>query len=308
MDLSLKIKLLKKIHFIINPVAGKGNNSLSYKHLESIFNKEQYTVVIKESSYKNHALKLTEASITEGANIIVACGGDGTVNEVASCLVNQNNILLGILPIGSGNGLASNLNIPKNINKALHLLKTESSITIDIGLINDRFFFSNCGIGFDAQVIKDYEASKRRNLISYVLAYFKTVFKKFKVDEYKVEINNKIIQFKPFMIFTSNSNELGYSISLTPQSSLQDGLLDILLVSKIGVFKVLLLTVLMLLKKHTILKEIQQLQTNKLTVTQINSSEIEAQIDGEFHLIKNNVATISIIKKKLKVISKINLN
>ena len=293
---------MKKIHFIINPVAGKGNNSLSYKHLESFFSKEQYQIVIKESTHKKHAVTLAQDSVNEQADIIVACGGDGTINEVASCIVGSN-ITLGIIPLGSGNGLASNLNIPKNINKALNLIKAQNTILIDSGVINERYFFSNCGIGFDAQVIKNYESYKHHTLKSYIKAYFKTIFQKKELVDFEVEINDTILQVKPFMIFTSNSNELGYKISLTPQASLQDGILDIVIVSKIGKIKTLLVSLLMLFKKHTLLKEVKQYESNKLVIHKNNKASIETQIDGEFYLLQNSQASISILNKSLRVIS-----
>ena len=107
-----------KIHFIVNPIAGKGKNELSETFLETFFPNEEYLVSIKNTEFILHANELTKNSIEEGAQIIVACGGDGTINEVASSLVNTS-VVLGILPMGSGNGLASNLKIPKNLKKAL---------------------------------------------------------------------------------------------------------------------------------------------------------------------------------------------
>ncbi|MGC1633723.1 MAG: acylglycerol kinase family protein, partial [Gelidibacter sp.] len=133
---------MKNIHFIVNPAAGSGNHLITQEFLENFFEKEGYAITIKNSDYKKHAQALTQSSITEGADIIVACGGDGTVNEVASCLVSTN-ITLGIIPLGSGNGLASNLKIPKTIESAIALIKTKSVKKIDVGLINEHYFFSN---------------------------------------------------------------------------------------------------------------------------------------------------------------------
>ncbi len=116
---------MRHIHFILNPIAGSGNNNLDLALLKKHFNPEDFTIAVKPTGYKKHAIKLTQDSIAENADVIVACGGDGTINEVASCLVNST-IILGIVPIGSGNGLASNLNIPKNLNKALALIKKQT--------------------------------------------------------------------------------------------------------------------------------------------------------------------------------------
>lgn len=293
---------MKQIHFILNPKAGKGNNRIDKSLLGKYFNEKHFLLVVKPTNYKNHAIRLTQESISENADIIVACGGDGTINEVASCLINSN-IILGIIPIGSGNGLASNLNIPKKINAALALIKTSKAKHIDVGQLNNHYFFSNTGIGFDAQVIKNYEASNERTLVSYIKATLKSLKKVNNLSDVETTINGKKIKHKPFLIFISNSNELGYNVSLTPKASLEDGKLDILIVKKIGVFKIFLFTLLMLLKRHHKLKEVDCYQTKELIITQKQKSIFQIQIDGEFRMIKNNTIHITILEKALKVIS-----
>lgn len=293
---------MKHIHFIINPIAGKGNNNISLDILHKYFNKEAYKLVLKESKYKKHATTLTQESISEQAEIIVACGGDGTINEVASCLVSTP-IILGIIPIGSGNGLASNLSIPKDIEKAIYLIKKYTVKQIDVGQLNNNFFFSNTGIGFDAQVIKNYEAYSKRTLTSYIKATIKSLRKVDELSEVETTINNTTIQHKPFLIFISNSNELGYKVSLTPKASLEDGKLDILIVSKLNIFKIVFFTLLMLLKKHHILKEVDSYQTKSIQISKKNKPIFQIQIDGEFLIIKNSTITISILEKALNVIT-----
>ena len=113
---------MKQIHFIINPIAGSGNHNISKKVLQPFFDKNEYEITVKFSVYKNHTTKLTQESIEQKAQIIVACGGDGTINEIANCLVGSN-VKLGIVPMGSGNGLASTLKIPKSISEALKVIK-----------------------------------------------------------------------------------------------------------------------------------------------------------------------------------------
>jgi YegS/Rv2252/BmrU family lipid kinase len=293
---------LKHIHFIVNTIAGKGDNKIDLARLESYFKKAVFTINIKLTSYKKHAIKLTQESISEQADIIVACGGDGTINEVASCLVNTT-IILGIIPIGSGNGLASNLNIPKNIDRALQIIKAQVVKKIDVGQLNNNYFFSNTGIGFDALVIKNYEASNERTLISYVKATLKSLKKTNKLIEVETILNGHIIEHQPFLIFISNSNELGYKVSLTPKASLEDGFLDILIVPKLSVFKIILFMLLMAIKRHHILKEVSTYQTKKIKITQKDRPLFQIQIDGEFKLIKNRTIEINILEKALNVIT-----
>ncbi len=293
---------MKHIHFIVNPIAGSGKHQINLELLQTYFNPTDYTIVLKYSNYKKHAIALTQESIKEQPDVIVACGGDGTINEVACCLVSSP-IILGIVPMGSGNGLASNLNIPKNIDKALTLIKTESIKSIDVGKINNQYFFSNFGVGFDAEVIKNYEASKSRKLIAYIKASLKSLKELEYSKEFEISINDKTFNIHPFMVFISNSNELGYNVSLTPKASLQDGLLDVLIISKINKLRILFFGIAMLFKKPQLVKEAQAIQTKNIHIINKHHDVFQTQIDGELHTIKNKTINISLLEKSLNVIA-----
>lgn len=293
---------MKNIHFIINPIAGNANSHLNINLLRQYFNEEDYHIEIKKSLHKKHAISLTKESLLEKANIIVACGGDGTINEVASCLVNST-VLLGIIPIGSGNGLASNLKIPKQIDKALLLIKEEVVKKIDVGRLNNQYFFSNSGLGISARIIKNYELSKSRKLLGYVKASLKSLKERNHQNNIEISINEETVCTNPLIIFVSNSNELGYHVSLTPKASLQDGLLDVLIVSKLSTLKLLIFSVLMLFKKHHLLKEVKSFQSNNVKISQTKKQSINTQIDGEILNIEDEIINLSVLEKSLNVIT-----
>lgn len=293
---------MKQVHFIVNPIAGAGNNQLTEAFLKSFFEENRYAITIKYSDYKKHSKELTKTSIFEGAEIIVACGGDGTINEVATCLVGTS-IVLGIIPLGSGNGLASHLKIPKNIDDAIYLIKRESVIKLDVGRINKKYFFSNTGSGFDANVIKYYEGSKKRKFISYIQATLKALKELHTTKKsIQISVNDDLTYEDPFMIFISNSNELGYKFSLTPKASLQDGFLDVMIVPRMSKFKTLLLGLLILIKKQHWLKEVKIYQDKTIKITQKKGRFSQTQIDGELHTIDDDTISISIMEKSLNVI------
>lgn len=292
---------MKQIHFIVNPVAGTGNNQLDLEFLSAHFGAETYNISLKISNYKKHAIALTMASVAEQAEIIVACGGDGTINEVASCLVNTS-IVLGIIPIGSGNGLASNLKIPKDVQLAIEKIKDQQLLTIDVGVFNEQYFFSNSGIGFDASVIKNFEQSEKRQLSSYIKASFTSLRDLKYNNDYEVHINETVLQVNPFMIFVSNSNEMGYNFSLTPKASLTDGLLDVLVITKMSKLKLLLFGLMCLFKKHHWLKEVQCFNSKHVRITNKKANFFDTQIDGESHVCNQNEITISVLHKGLDVI------
>lgn len=287
------------IHFIINPISGKGKHNIGKTELEKYFPKEKFKIDVDYSNYKKHAILLTKNAIAKNPDCIVACGGDGTINEVASCLINTK-IKLGIIPVGSGNGLASNLNIPKDIEKATEIIRNGNSQTIDVGQINEHYFFSNMGIGIDAHIIKKYETYNKRTLIAYLKASISSSFQ-FKPIQTILTFNNQIINTNSFLLFISNSNEMGYGMSLTPKASLQDGWLDLVKVSKLRFIDKLALGMYILSNKIEKFKKAEHTLIQKLSIEIPNNIRTEIQIDGEFHNLKTNKIDVSIIKNGLDI-------
>ncbi|MEZ4811261.1 MAG: diacylglycerol kinase family lipid kinase [Allomuricauda sp.] len=292
----------KNIHFIINPSAGKGKSPLTPEFLEQFFVRSLTQVTVKYSNYKKHAIELTKESIAQGADILVACGGDGTINEVASSLVGTS-IPLGIVPIGSGNGLASNLGISKNLRKALTLLRNPHTTQIDVGCINGKYFFSNTGLGFDAKVIKNYESSHRRTLLGYLQACAMSFKKHDSIRNIAIKINDQDIRTDIFMVFVSNSNEMGYKLSLTPKASLQDGFLDALVISKIGRLKMLWLGILLLMNRPYLLKEAKSFRAQKIELFKDGKEILDSQVDGELFSVGNRHISIGVMAHALNVIA-----
>ncbi len=288
------------IHFIVNPISGKGNNFLDKIFLEESFPKSKYEFFIKITSSPGHAAKFALVAITEGADIIVACGGDGTINEIASCLIGRD-IPLGIIPLGSGNGLASNLQIPHQLNKALNVLIQGKVRSIDVGMVNSKYFFSNMGIGFDAAVIAHFSQLKQRQLKGYIKALLKTMRTYSSTGKVKIINNGKESYADPFLLFVSNSNRMGYGFTLTPKANISDGLLDMVLVKKMSKLKLLLFGLLVTIKRTNVLKEVNFQLIDKIVIHG-NGNLFQYQIDGELIPYKENKLYISLCEKKLKVL------
>lgn len=292
--------MITKIHFIVNPIAGNGKNMLSMKHINKIFPPHSYEIEIKSTGYPKHAIELTKESIAGKADIIVACGGDGTVNEVASCLLNTN-IALGIIPMGSGNGLASNLKIPRRLSQALNIIKNRQLMAIDTGQINSFSFFSNMGIGFDAHVISDFEKNTKRKLWGYIKSIIKTL-KNYRIEHtFEIEYPNVKRTISPFLLFVSNSNEMGYNMSLTPKASLHDGLLDIIIVPKLSLIRMIFFIFLFFLKKHHWMREIEFIQIDSLLLRTGSKKSFMIQKDGESFELYGDSIKINLLPEALKV-------
>ena len=289
------------IHFIVNPISGNGNNLITPKLVSGVFNFDEFKVKIKQTQRPKHAKELALKSIKEGADVIVACGGDGTVNEIASSLVGSN-VKLGIVPMGSGNGLASALKIPKSISGALNVIKNSNSTQIDVGEINKHYFFSNTGIGFDANVINNYSKTKQRRLRSYLKASLITFFNNPPSLSVKITTESKSLRLKPFMVFVSNSNEMGYDISLTPKASIQDGMLDAIIVEPLNKLEIIYFGFLLLIKRPQSFKKAHYFLTKNLEITNLEKGGVLAQIDGESVQIKANQINIQINQAALLVV------
>ena len=139
----------KKITFILNPISGTHSKDEIPAMIESILDKERFDTEIVFTEYAGHAAEIAEARAEAKTDIVVAVGGDGTVNEVARSLVHTESAL-GIIPCGSGNGLARHLCIPLNPRKAISIINQCQIESFDYGVINDIPFFCTCGMGFDA--------------------------------------------------------------------------------------------------------------------------------------------------------------
>lgn len=287
------------IHFIVNPISGSGKHNIGKTELEKHFPKETYKIAVDYSNYKKHAIILTQNAISNNPDCIVVCGGDGTINEVASCLINTK-IKLGIIPVGSGNGLASNLNIPKSLDKATEIIRKGNTQFIDVGKVNDHYFFSNVGVGIDATIIKKYESYSKRTLFSYVRASIASSIQ-FNPMETILSFNNHIVNTNAFMIFISNSNEMGYGMSLTPKASLNDGLLDLVVISKLNLFDKLILGMRVISNKIEKFEKARHTLIEKINIEMPKKIFVDTQIDGEFHNLRTNKIEVTIIKSGLEV-------
>lgn len=288
------------IHFIINPISGSGKHDLTLSYLQEHFPADKFRIEADYTTAKKHAVKLAEKAASQKPDYIIACGGDGTINEVASCIVGTD-IILGILPVGSGNGLASNLNIPRDFEKAIAIIKNGNTSSIDVGKINEKYFFSNTGIGIDALIIKKYEHSGKRTLSSYIKAALSSSFK-YKARRAIVTFGGQQIKTSPFMLFISNSNEMGYKMSLTPRASLTDGLLDMVIIPELSFFGKMRLGIHVLTRSIEKFKQAEHYSVQDVHIEMPEKIFIDTQIDGEIHNIKTNKINVSILPKSLKVL------
>ena len=226
----------KKIAFIINPFSGTGRkedlSGMIKRGLDQSFDKPE--IVFTKS--RGHATELAKEFVEKGFQIVVAVGGDGTVNEVARSLIHTDTSL-GIIPIGSGNGLARHLGIPMSIRKAIHQLNLSEPILMDYGLVNERPFFCTCGTGFDAYVSTEFAKGKRRGIMSYIEKIITGYFS-YKSQNYHLQGEGIDLNVKAFVLTFANASQWGNNAYIAPQASVQDGQIDISIMSNFPVIAI----------------------------------------------------------------------
>jgi YegS/Rv2252/BmrU family lipid kinase len=215
----------EKILFVINPVSGKKTKDNIPDLIKQAFNEDEYDTKIVFTQFAGEATQIVKKYVNKGFNKIVAAGGDGTVNEVASGLV-ETDAVLGIIPLGSGNGLARHLNIPMKTIKALKLIKEGKQIKIDYGKINERKFFCTTGIGFDAHIGYVFSKLDGRGFSNYVKATV-SEFRRYQPKRYEIIMNGTTIIRDAFLITFANASQFGNNAHIAPNADIQDGKLEV---------------------------------------------------------------------------------
>lgn len=216
------------IAFVINPRSGKKWGGLKFDLFMKKLKQEKHAGHLYFTEYRGHAKELTKQLLARGYTIIVAVGGDGTVNEVASELVSTD-AALGIVPFGSGNGLARHLNIPMQWSKALRLIETGEEHLIDAGKINHQWFFCTCGVGFDASIGHKFTRVNNRGFTAY-LRIVLSEFGKYKSRRYRFSVDGKKFKRKAFVITVANASQYGNNAFIAPGARIDDGIFDVCII------------------------------------------------------------------------------
>lgn len=297
--------MIRNFIYFINPISGTKNKEALLKLIEKETEKKNIPYKILHTNAKGDYSFLPEQVKAEKITDIIICGGDGTINQVVASLLNTD-VNVGIIPMGSGNGLALAAGISKNASKALDIIFKGTASPIDAFNINSSFSCMLCGLGFDAQVAHEFAEHPSRGLSTYIKLSIKN-FLSAKTYPFTIEANNTSIKTDAFFISIANSNQFGNNFTIAPKASLSDGLLDIVVVNKMNKIKLV----------YTILKQIrigqvqqtegknfnkmgiQYFQTDKLVIQ--NPSSAPLHIDGDPSATATSF-NIRIIKKAFRLL------
>ena len=219
----------RKIAFIVNPISGTKSKARVLRYIRTHPVLRNDYLQLYKTKCAGDATVAAKRFAEEGYDVVVAVGGDGTVNEVAQGLMNTNTVL-GIIPMGSGNGLARDLGLPMSCEKAVDALTTGKVITIDGGTINGQHFFCTSGVGYDALVGNCFATAKSRGLATYARISIGKFFR-YKPQSYHLYVNGKELQAKAFLITVANASQWGNNVRIAPEADMNDGLFDVVVVS-----------------------------------------------------------------------------
>jgi diacylglycerol kinase (ATP) len=286
--------LKRKALFIINPISGgkrkDGVPQLIDKYLDG-----EATIVFTHGV--SHASEVAAEAIDK-YDLVVAVGGDGTVNEIASALVGSNAVL-GVVPCGSGNGLSRFLGIPMDMQRSIENLNYGKAIKIDSAQANGKPFFNMAGMGFDAHIAEVFAHGKKRGFITYIKSALQEIIK-YKPQTYQLEIDGVAYERTAFMLSFANSSQYGNNAHISPQASVQDGLIDVCIIKPFPLYRFPELGIRMFTKTTNKSKFVEIIRGKHILVRRNSAGPMH--LDGEPEIAGSEIV-INVLPGSLKVIA-----
>lgn len=287
----------KKILFIINPISGIGKQKKVEQALETYLDKEKFDYQINYTSYAHHATALSLAAVLKGFDIVVAVGGDGSINDCVKGLVSTG-VTLGIIPAGSGNGLARCLNLPLSVEDAIKCINNQKSMDMDSIKLNDTVYASIAGVGFDALIAREFAKTHTRGFQPYLKLVLQH-YPQYKQQDYTLIIDGKEITTQALFISFANSTQFGFNTEIAPNAELDDGLIDVVIVKKPPLPLLLWTAQLLFFNQFDKSIYVETHQARHIVVK--NNGKIGVNLDGEYTEFNGDL-DFSIEEKSLNVI------
>jgi diacylglycerol kinase (ATP) len=289
---------MKRIAFIVNPVSGTKGKERVISYLQQMFaSREGMESLFYTTKYAGDATRASREFATCGYDIVVAIGGDGTVNEVARGLI-FTDTALGIVPIGSGNGLARHFRIPLSYVNAAEVIMNGKSRMIDAGSINGEIFFCTAGLGFEAEIGDRFNKAKGRGLITYVELCAKE-FVKYKEEKYKISMCGNTFETDAFLITFANCSQWGNNVYIAPSADASDGMIDMVIWKKSPMVTMPVLAVDLLIRTINRSEFVDSFKTKEVKIER--SSDGYIQFDGESRIMGKEI-NVGVLHNSVKII------
>ncbi len=279
-------KLLKaNILFIINPISGGKKKAKIPQLIDTYLDKTKFNANYSYTAYVGHAAELAEEAAAKSFDVIVAVGGDGTINEIAAKVMQYQKIL-GIIPFGSGNGLARFLKIPLTPKKAIQVINQFKPQLMDTATLNEKFFFNMAGMGFDAHISAVFAGNKSRGLKGYIEMGLKEI-SAYQPQAYQLEIDGQHYEREAFVVSIANSSQYGNNVYISPNSSLTDGLLDVCIIKPFPLYKIPVLAYHMIRASTDQTDMVEIIRGKNIKISRLKEDSIH--IDGEPFLMGKHI-------------------
>lgn len=288
----------KRIVFVVNPISGTQSKKAILKWIDERLDRSLYDYSIVNTEYAGHATQIAANAVTEKVDVVVAIGGDGTINEIARSLVHTDTAL-GIIPCGSGNGLARHLRIPMEPKAAIDILNRGCELCIDYGKINNIPFFCTCGVGFDAFISLKFADSGKRGLLTYLENTLHESLT-YQPETYEIENEEGTVKYKAWLIACGNASQYGNDAYIAPQASLTDGLMDVTIMEPFTVLDVPSLSFQLFNKTIDQNSRVKTMRAKKIKIHRVNDGVMH--FDGD-PLMAGKELEVEIIPAGLHVIA-----
>ncbi len=285
-----------KVCLIINPISGTESKKNIPEDVAAALDQKKYDLMIRVTGYPYHASEIARHAVKSNFKFVITAGGDGTVNEVARELINSDTIL-GILPYGSGNGLARELGIPLDTEKALKIILNANSRIIDYGIANEHIFFCTCGFGFDAFVSDKFADEKKRGPFGYVRNVLESVVD-FRAEEYEITYDDGTLTEKAFILTCANASQYGNDAFIAPGASMDDGKMNVSILKPLNALEMPQTTIQLFTKNIDKNSKMTSLLTRNLNIKRSKAGLMH--IDGE-PIHTDSEINVSMVHKGLKV-------
>ena len=287
-----------RIVFVVNPISGTQCKKAMLKWIDERLDRSLYDYSIVKTEYAGHATQIAANAVTEKVDVVVAIGGDGTINEIARSLVHTDTAL-GIIPCGSGNGLARHLRIPMEPKAAIDILNRGCELCIDYGKINNIPFFCTCGVGFDAFISLKFADSGKRGLLTYLENTLHESLT-YQPETYEIENEEGTMKYKAWLIACGNASQYGNDAYIAPQASLTDGLMDVTIMEPFTVLDVPSLSFQLFNKTIDQNSRVKTMRAKKIKIHRVNDGVMH--FDGD-PLMAGKELEVEIIPAGLRVIA-----
>jgi diacylglycerol kinase (ATP) len=299
---------------IVNPISGRGSGAAAIPQLTQLLEQYQLNFDLVQTRYPWHAAELAQQAVEQGFQVVVAVGGDGTLNEVINGLMlakdnQKGEAALGVISVGRGNDFAFGAGIPPEMEQAVQILSNDQRQWIDVGFVaggdypNGRYFGNGVGVGFDAVV--GFEALKMKRLHgfpSYLIAALKTIFLYYHAPKVLIEFDSQALELNTLMISIMNGRRMGGGFHMAPRAQMNDSLFDLCIAKQVSRPKIITLIPRFMKGDQANHPAIQTAQTRCLTIRALQGS-LPVHADGETICIAGQELEITILPRQIEILS-----